>query len=747
MKNITLTKRMLWVLLLPLLSLWGCDDKMSEHYEVPTWLKGSAWEVLEEKGNYTIFLEAIEKAGYRPLMEGKSILTVMAPDDAVFTTYLKGHAYTSVADIEEVELKKLIGFHLLYYSYNKERMENFRPDGDSESDEDKLVNAGLYYKFRTRSSSKPTVEQDGTTGKKMTIYHLERFLPVFSHYFFQTKGIDAKTNYEYFYPNSTWKGDNGFNVSNASVSEYAIIADNGYIYSIDQVLEPLETIYTELEKRDNYSEFLNLYDIYSTYEYDKTLSDDYGKAIGVDSLYLHKHGISLPPIAMEWPVSSYQYVRSLSAISYSVFAPSNKALNDFFTRFWDKGGYESLNDIDPLVMKHLLNQFVYGGSVVFPEEINKGEIKNAYGMKISFNTASITDRVMCVNGSLYGMNSMDTPPLFASVAGPAFRDKNSANYLYVLDGSSLMNSLVSDDANFTVLIPTNQQLQESGIYLMNYSTGSMLQIQTTDGWSNLGSAAMQQIVNMHSVNAVAGLKTTGTQVCPLQSAFNYWFVKDGRITCNALFNQCIEPEYNGDPFVPFTEITNNGTAWSNGKAYAYNYNALFEADNSDGLKHDLAACNDQRYPYYAFVQLMKKAGMISGTFIQGLGGRFAAFIPTNEAVEAGLAAGVIPGITNGKFTNGVLEGTVNAILLSSYLRSYFITSELNVLTTYPYPGSPMKSASYQTPGMSALMYTDNGSSLSVNLAGYSRMGHVISKYYYFPFAYYDGCFHLIDAVL
>lgn len=102
--------------------------------------------------------------------------------------------------------------------------------------------------------------------------------------------------------------------------------------------------------------------------------------------------------------------------------------------------------------------------MVFPEEIDKGKLKNQYGMKISFNTSAIADRVMCVNGTFYGMSSMDTPPLFASVAGPAFRNKSCANYLYVLDGSSLMNSMVSEDANFTVLIPTNQQMETSGIF-------------------------------------------------------------------------------------------------------------------------------------------------------------------------------------------------------------------------------------------------------------------------------------------
>ena len=78
-------------------------------------------------------------------------------------------------------------------------------------------------------------------------------MPVFSHHIFASKGIDAKKNYEFFYPNSTWTGDNGFNVSNASVKEYQIITNNGYIYNVDRVLEPLETIYDVLKKKSDYS--------------------------------------------------------------------------------------------------------------------------------------------------------------------------------------------------------------------------------------------------------------------------------------------------------------------------------------------------------------------------------------------------------------------------------------------------------------------------------------------------------------
>lgn len=727
----------------------SCENSnMLDHYEVPDWLKGSAWEVLEDRGNYSIFLEGVESAGYKPLMGGKSILTVMAPDDDAFKAYLSKKGYSSIKDMEESDLKKLIGFHLLYYSYNKERMINFRPEGDLATDKDKEKNAGLYYKFRSRSANPLTTVYDKASKTNINIYHLERFLPVFSYKFFQTKEIDAKTNYEYFYPNSKWTGEAGFNASNASIDEYQIIADNGYIYAVDQVLEPLETIYTTLKNNVDYSKFLDLYDGYTSYEYDETLSDDYGKAIGVDSLYLHKHG-TLPPIAMEWPVSSFQNVRDLASVSYSIFALSNNALDNFFDRYWRVGGYLTLGQVDPLVIKHLLNQYVYGGSIVFPEEITNKKIKNSYGVYFDFDPATVKDKSICINGSLYGLDNITTPPLFNSVAGPAFRDRNKAPFLYALDGSSLLNSYVSPDIPLTVIMPLQAQLNNGGIYLNTYTTGNVLQIESEDGWANLSTSEKQHLVNMHTINGSGDLLASGTKVYPTQEVFNFFFVKDGKITTNALYNKIIEPGYTGTPFTTLTEVTNNGANWSNGRVYTYEESEeLFEVDKSDGLNYALAINNDQRYPFNYFVQLLRKANLISGTTINGLQeGRFVAFIPSNEAIAEALNNDLIPGLTGARMSNGTLTGgTVDLNALRKYMNSHFIRSIDNVITTYPYIGSNFRSTTYLAASGDKVVYSDTGTDLKIQLDGRPAVS-VTSKYDYFPFAYSDGCFHLLDSIL
>lgn len=748
MKNSRFSSTFYWLFSI-FLFLYSCQDRIEDHYGIPDWLKGSVWETLEDKGNYSVFLKGIELSGYKPMVDGKSILTVMAPNDDAFKTYLSTHGYASITEMDTAEVKKLIGFHLLYYSYGKEKLINFRPEGDAVTDDQKRVDAGLFYKFRTKSTSPSTVEKNPATGSHVTVYHLERFLPVFSYEFFNTKNIEAQYNYQYFYPNSSWTGATGFNVSNASVTDYEVVASNGYVYGVDQVLDPLETIYTELKKRDNYSQFFDLYNSYSTYEYDATLSTDYGTAVGVDSLYLHKH-FDLAPIALEWPVTSYAAISTLASAAYSVFAPSNTALNNFFSRFWASGGYPSLGAVDPLVMKYMLNQFVYKNSLVFPEQIKNKTIGNAYGLAFNFDPDAVTDKAMCVNGTFYGINQLDTPPLFNSVIGPAFRDTSKINFLYALDGSGLLQTYVSSESNFVMLIPSNSQMLGAEIALKTYKTGKVLQKEVDGVWSDLSATAMQQIVNMHTLNSATALATSGTRVYPTQIAYNYLFVKNGKITCSANFNSTIDPEYSGTPFVTFRELMNDGTPWSNGRTYVYDEipEGIFAKNESEGLQRALAANNDQRFPYGAFVQLLKKAGLVSGTSIPFLAGaaRFVAFIPSNDAIKAAVAANKIPGLAGGAFdSNGNLTYTsLNAERLANYLKSYFLLNSQNPIADYPYIGSSFKSGTYLNAVGGSIQYIDNGVKLAVQSGAVTS--NVVSLYDYFPFAYGDGCFHIVDAI-
>ena len=762
-----------WLLLTGTFLLSCQDIADDDHYASPSWLKGNAWQVMESEGNHSSFLRAIELTGYKPIVNGQTILTIAAPNNEAWQAFLQEQGYASVDDMFQQApetLKKTVGFHLMYYAYDWDKLVNFRPsEGDGATDEQKEADAGLWYKHRTRSQD----EMEDMRGKlngvdtTVTVYHYERFLPVLSSKFFATKGIDAKTNYEYFFPNSQWteRNGDGFQIANASVKDNnAVVTDNGYLYHVNQVVRPMETIYQTLKQNANYSDFISLYDQYAEFTEAATETNDkVGKVV-----YTLTHD-GLPNIACEWPVTDYRRMETLERAAYNIFAPSNQAIDRFFNDYWTaEGGYQSLSDLDPLIMQYFIIQsFAQSNEPVFPEEIRKEQVVTSFGTPININPDNVSDRLFCENGVVYGMDNMEAPAIFSSVAGPAFKDTTYQCFLYTLDKSDLILSLASNKSEFVVLVPSNLQYNqnEPEMRLNVTSQGKNLEVfnETDGGYANMGQGQARDIINIHIAPNLNALKTTGTQVVESNTAFNYWFINDGKITTNALFNEQLNPTYTGTPFVGFTEITNNGQAWKNGRAYAYESQDLFKPQSGDGLEHLLAIGNDKNYEYYLFSQLLQKSGMVtsgkmSSIFVEGE--RAVVFVPTNDAIKQNLAQ--IPGAD--KLTvadDGTLSGTPTAAqksTLANYLRKYFMTSQTNTITSYPYPGSSC-TGTFQTVYNLTKSDTDPKVSLDIDVQEPFRIGwrindiaptawvNVSTKYAGLPFAFSDGCMQFIDGIL
>lgn len=757
MRKMTLVKKMLWLLVLPMF-FGACESKLDEHYESPSWLKGSTWEILESEGNYSIFLAGIKRANYEQIVAGKNILTIMAPNDDAFKKYFAAHNIGSLESLSDTEVKKLIGFHLMYYSYNTSKLVNFRPEGDGVSDDQASVAAGMYYKHRTKSSDPTETYTDPKDNKTYKIYHTERLLPVFSYKLFETKGIDAATNYEYFYPNSTWTGNQSFNVSNASLMESEIVTGNGYLYKIDQVLEPLETIYTELSHNNNFSKFLGLYDGYSYLIYDPDASLDYGNG---DSLFYHKHESPLADIACEWPVTDYRLISTLSSSAYSIFAPSNTALENFFQSYWKEGGYTSLEDVSSTAMAYLIKNCVYSGTLVFPSEIKDKKITNSFNSLIDFDVDAVpvANRKMCSNGLLYGLEEVAAPSMFNSVTGPAFKYKKFSDYVYMLDYSSMLVALASEETKFTLLMPDNDQIEKMG-YQMNEDN---ILIDINDESKAVSTSTMRSYVNLHTVTGINGIPQSGTQVLETNRARDYWFVKDGKITTSALFNSLMtKGAITDETFFAVHEIAGD---WTNGKAYTYDTEELLVPTDGNTQLSKKLVTNDETENYYQFSKLLQKAGIIqygtdgAGQIVFG-GSRNIYFVPTNAAIQAAIAAGRIPGIgTDGNLIeiNGSTTSSQNKLL--QYMLFYIIsTASSNV--SYPYVGSNINGF-FNIPlygGLSesgekrfySVQIVDDGSKLSVAPAFETKLlgapVDVVDTYYYFPFAFNDGCVHFIKDV-
>ena len=154
--------------------------------------------------------------------------------------------------------------------------------------------------------------------------------------------------------------------------------------------------------------------------------------------------------------------------------------------------------------------------------------------------------------------------------------------------------------------------------------------------------------------------------------------------------------------------------------------------------------------------LLQKAGLVNSGAMSSLaseGNSLVVFVPTNEAIRQNIA--VIPGCSGLKIADDyTLSGNVtgnNKTVLANYLRRYFVSSLMNTITSYPYPGSPMKGTFLTMSGEKLVVANDgltqqDSGTLSVGMEGQPRV-QVSRKYFCLPFAFSDGCMQFIEGIL
>lgn len=729
--------------LFPLISLFilitACEREMDKYYEVPGWLKGNAWEVLKARGDYSYFLDAVERSGFKDLISGRGIITVIAPTDSAFAIYLKANNYASINQIPLETLTELVGFHLVYYSFDKEKFANYRPNGISE--DDAITDAGLYYKFRTKSNSETEEFTDNTAGSNETppirkVYHKERFLPILSNTLFNTKGINAQSNYQYFFPDKKFPvSDNDFNIANAAVIDYAIIADNGYVYTVDEVLKPVETVYKTMGAANNYSVFQEVYNRFAEFNYSSELTESYGYG---DSIFLFYH-TDLPKIASEWTYNGesslpdYADLGQLARLSNNVFAPSNSSLNNFFNTFW-KDYYTDFNAVPFLAVKYLLDNHVFEGDIIFPEDISNGTVTSRYGDPIIFDVSEVEFRAICANGTFYGLNSVMVPRMFESVTAPAFQRPQYLMFLHMLNQVEKIQPLMTDDINFSVFLPSNHILEANTtiqgrpIQYQNLNPNKYgeqsIQIEGDDQpWVPMGYSTMNGLINNHIASKLMS-QTEHYKIYKTLNNFQYLLVEDDeKIYSSNIFNN-----YPDQPST-FSKISD----YYNGTTYALTGNDDMALVQDYSLFKDQIKLNTPP-DLTIFKQLLDAGGLPNTTpafnFLQGE--RFIVLAPTEEAIMRDLA----------KLPSVLPE------YMSRYMKMYFVNLNESELSDYPFPGAGIKGilqtfASTEAGEQISIQLTDNGENLNI----VDPKGNVIPVVSVFPRIYADGAVYMIDGLL
>lgn len=648
-----------------LLSLFGCesaDEKDGGRYSL-----GTTCRILESRGHFSRFIEALDRSGYRRLVDGGGLVTVFAPDDRAFDSYLQEkYGTTDIGQIPEEELTLLVGCHMIQFAYTPEDFLSFSM---TSSDDGTDAGSGSCFKYKTYGRAAIEEYTDPVTRRKVKLFSREKYMPVFSTRMFAKRGIaDAEADYRRLFPEVNWQGsDDRLYAGNAAVVESGIATDNGYLYIVDKVMEPSRTICKELAEpaSADYSLCKRLLDRITLYQYDANATKNYAASSG-DSLYYHYHWKApsrtseISELASEWTYHDENGVVFERGLRYSnnCFLPKNTVLEAYLKDYFKEYGTLTQDDFLSLIPEnaiyHFLRAHVYGAvDLMLPSELDMRPVVGVNGERFSLSSSEIGDVRYCSNGVIYGIDKVFEPAVFTHLTAPLFRYPQFSFYARAFNTKNMYQQTVDPSNRFSLFIQSDQDLATAGYsssesttthgdYTFRSKTGNM----NANGISNL---LMSQFV----YGALPALEDADDlRYFVAKDEKTYFFVKD-----KALY------DYSGaELHVKATFETANGTVYQTDRVLPARAGAYSETG---------------KLPEYAqFKELMKTAGLGNNNgglvtpIVDGL-----VFFPTNAAIVAARQAGMIPEVVDGDVTE-----------LRKWLQYYFVPLKKNKLNYYLLPG-------------------------------------------------------------
>ncbi|MFC2089753.1 fasciclin domain-containing protein [Bacteroidota bacterium] len=456
------------VILISILGTFGCEDHQAR-YEDPPWLGGSNIETLEERGNYTIFLELMEKANYTEPIS-KQLFTLFVPDDDAFMEYFESAGIDSVGDLTEDQAVQLFTLHVLrnprsrfYLIYEYAWSEFQGPKGEY---------ASLYHRKVTPSTSIPYKETvryvPGEEGNEYLIYTDEKCVPLFSKEFFNDFGSEnPESDYTFMYPGSTWEegysaNQNGMNWHNAMVipdpenpAGLEVRTSSGFIYLLDRVVSPMPSVEEYLI--DNQDKFGLYYDLLQRFaQYGSQMVDEqrrvlYKKQYDLVFNIAHEGGPHL---------DNDPGTGSAKRNMWTAFLPQDELLQNYLDNTVLQY-YEAIDSIPRITLFYIL-QGQLSERMVLKSGLDRGYF-NAFGDPQDFNSSDLISGYMCSNGVVYETTKVLEPNVFKTVPGTLFFDKNYSTLLYVMNQANMLSSLSNPDSDVTVFVTTNEALEAYGI--------------------------------------------------------------------------------------------------------------------------------------------------------------------------------------------------------------------------------------------------------------------------------------------
>jgi uncharacterized surface protein with fasciclin (FAS1) repeats len=465
---------------------FGCLDEMEKNkYERPEWLAGKLYSQILEQPELSVFARCIHLTGYDTIINTSGSYTVFAPTNQAIDSWLaQNPSYSSVDNIPHSELTRLVKYHIVQNPWTKKQLRstdlfgwtdtldisNDKPRGFKR--ETLLQEPNRKFGWKKLWDGRIIVEDTLRAANfRRVITDSRKFVPIFYQKYFDIYDL-TNSDYEFYY-NRPFEGGTNLCYANGKLISDEIFAENGFIYLIDQVVEPLRNAYQILESGNStgsYTKYLDLVNNFPDLRYNEraTLSQE-GARLGlqVDSLF----DLTYPALTFNIYNEKTQPPLGVSGLPgnvtiryhHGLMAPANNALDALVDNYLAiPNGWGSLENTPRHIQKIIVNTHM-SFNPVYPTDLESG-FYNGEADLITIDQDNVIHREFGSNCTFIGLNEAIVPRAFSSVSGAVYLRQGFSKIMYAIEEANLLPLLKRSNKNYMFFVESD----------MNTSTDSSL---------------------------------------------------------------------------------------------------------------------------------------------------------------------------------------------------------------------------------------------------------------------------------
>lgn len=448
---------------------WSCQKDLTdlEKYQAPSWLKGKLYTQIVARPDLNFFSEALRITGMDTIINTSGLFTIFAPNDDAFNMFFTQNPQYGgeVKNIPAEFLLDLVNYHIVQNSWSKIQMTSINLNGWIDRD-GAIVNQRAYKKesLLREKNTKYFLSMDANNlyrintssgGYFRNVYTQSRkYVPVFYKEYFETYGI-PQTDYQFYFGRPY---DGGLHFAGSKViNEQEIPAENGYVYIIDRVVEPLLNAEQLLKKElggHSYSQFLNMIhefpvftaNMEATYQ---QLGADAGMV--VDTLF----NLDYPELTfnIHSEITDPLRTRTIASIQYhnALFAPTNEAFNSFIATYISgPNQWGNLSNVPRAIKSIIVNSHMVS-DVIYKSDIDEGFANGEFD-EVFISDNQIVQREFGSNATFIGLNEVIVPRAFSSVSAPVYLRRGYFTLMNAIEETRILAALKKRDQNIAFFV-------------------------------------------------------------------------------------------------------------------------------------------------------------------------------------------------------------------------------------------------------------------------------------------------------